>query len=90
MKPSPITIKATIPDCFAAYGMYGDTNDDAAGEAAYDEWLADTMRHEKLDSMFLVEVEESPSFMCHHELKDYGVGSADCQTFVFIATVKEG
>ncbi len=77
-----LKLEFEMPESIAAYAMYGDGCGDEI-EAAYDKWLSDTMAHEKLKSMHLIDVSDNASFMAYHELKDYGIGSADCLTFVY-------
>lgn len=80
-------IEFDMPECVAAYAMYG--SDSAVGdeiETAYDQWMDDTMRHEGFKSMHLIDVKQEPGFMSYHELKEYGIGSADCATFVYDVT----
>lgn len=80
-------VQYEMPEHIAPYAMYGP--DCATGdeiEIAYDRWIDDTMKHEGFKSMHLIDVKQEPGFMAYHELKEYGIGSADCVTFVYDVT----
>ena len=75
----------TLPEHVACYAMYGESSGDSELDSAYDAWLGDTMKYEGLKKMHLVSIEKDGS-MRYHELKAYGIGSTDCDFFVYHVT----
>jgi len=81
------TVEHVLPEYLATYAMHGESNkDDTDIESAYTEWMYREMCHNKYKAMQCVSITDDEGFMAHHELKDYGIGSCDCQTFTFHVT----
>jgi hypothetical protein len=76
-----------LPECLACYAMYGESCGDEELETAYDEWLGREMKG--FSSMHLVDISNEPSFMRHHELHSFGIGSCDTLEFTFHTTKQE-
>ena len=74
-----------LPEHVACYAMHGESSGDDDLESAYNAWLDDTIKQEGFRSMHLVSIEKD-GFMRYHELQAYGIGSSDCDFFVYHVT----